>query len=92
MLHPNALAFYFFNSGIKQQNFLKILFVPLIMLPYGLALGYFLYFIKEPLKRAMESPYIMLTIILIWILLAFIIESRNNKRFFRPPPYEFGLN
>jgi len=78
MLHPNALAFYFFDSGIKKQNFLKILFVPLIMIPYGLALGYFLYFIKEPLKKAIESPYIMITLILIWILLAFIIESRKN--------------
>ena len=89
MLHPNALAFYFFNSGIKKQNFLKILFVPLILTPYGLALGYFLYIIKEPLKRAIESPYIMITVILIWILLAFIIEYRNNKHLSFPRPTKF---
>ena len=79
MLHPNALAFYFFNSGMKEQNFLKIIFVPLIMIPYGLALGYFLYSIKELLKMAIESPYIMISIILAWILLAFIIEHRNTR-------------
>ncbi len=64
MLHPNALAFYFFNSGIKKQNFLKVLLVPLIMIPYGLALGYFFYSIKESLKTAIENPYIMISIIL----------------------------
>ncbi|MEK6933272.1 MAG: hypothetical protein AABW75_00160 [Nanoarchaeota archaeon] len=85
MLHPNALAFYFFNSGIKGQNFLKILFVPLIMIPYGLVLGYFLYYIKEPLKRAIESPYIMVTIILVWILLVFIIETRKKHLSFPHP-------
>ena len=79
MLHPNALAFYFFNSGIKKQNFLKILLVPIIMIPYGLALGYLLYSIKEPLKKAIESPYIMITAVLIWILLAFIVENRKNR-------------
>ncbi|MDP2925105.1 MAG: hypothetical protein Q8N99_01910 [Nanoarchaeota archaeon] len=78
MLHPNALAFYFFNSGIKGHNFLKIIFVPLIMIPYGLALGYFFYSIKDPLKRAIESPYIMISIILVWIFLALIIESKNK--------------
>jgi len=79
MLHPNALAFYFFNSGIKKKNFMKILFVPVIMIPYGLAIGYFLYFIKEPLKGAIESPYVMITALFIWILLAFIIGHRNKK-------------
>lgn len=80
MLHPNALAFYFFNSGIKKQNFLKVLLVPLIMLPYGLALGYLFYSIKEPLRTAIESPYIMISVILFWILLAFLLENRNKKR------------
>ncbi|MFZ2193527.1 MAG: hypothetical protein WAV31_04765 [Candidatus Moraniibacteriota bacterium] len=78
MLHPNSLAFYFFNSGIKKQNFLKILFVPLVMIPYGLAVGYLLYSIKGAVKKAVESPYLMITIILIWILLAFVIEIRKT--------------
>ena len=62
-LHPNALAFYFFNSGIKKQNFLKILLVPLIMIPYGIIIGYFFYLAKEPLRIAIESPYLMISAI-----------------------------
>ena len=79
MLHPNALAFYFFNSGIKRQNFLKVLLVPLIMVPYSLVLSYLFYLIKEPLRIAIESPYIMISAILFWILLAFFLENRNKK-------------
>ncbi|MFH1521867.1 MAG: hypothetical protein ABIF18_02820 [archaeon] len=77
MLHPNALAFYFFNSGIKKQNFLKVLLVPLIMIPYGLALGYLFYSIKEPLRIVIESPYVMISVILFWILLASILEKKE---------------
>ena len=78
MLHPNALAFYFFNSGIKKKNFLKILFVPLIMIPYGLILGYIFYSIKDSLKTAIESPYLMISIILIWIIFAFVLENKKS--------------
>ena len=80
MLHPNVLAFYFFNSGIKKQNILKVCLVPLIIIPYGLALGYLFYSIKEPLRTAIESPYIMISVILLWILLAFLLENKNKKR------------
>lgn len=79
MLHPNILAFYFFNSGIKRKNFLKILFVPLIMIPYGLVLSYLLYFFKKPLRIAIENPYIMILVIMIWILFAFLIANKNRK-------------
>jgi hypothetical protein len=79
MLHPNMLAFYFFNSGIKRKNFMKIIFVPLIMIPYGLAMGYFLYLLKTPLKNAIDNPYVMVVVILIWILSAFLIANKNGK-------------
>ncbi len=77
MLHPNVLAFYFFNSGIKKQNFLKVFFVPLIMIPYGLALGYLLYSMKGLLRMAIESPYIMISAIVLWILLAFFLQRKK---------------
>ncbi|MFA6136059.1 MAG: hypothetical protein WC705_01755 [Candidatus Paceibacterota bacterium] len=79
MLHPNSLAFYFLNLGIKKENLLKIVFVPIFMTLYGLALGYLLYSVKEPLKRAADSPYALITLIFIWIIIAFIVESRRNK-------------
>lgn len=77
MLHPNILAFYFFNAGIKKHSLWKILIVPLIMIPYGLVLGYLLFLIKEPLKKAIESPYIMITLIFLWIIIAFIINRKK---------------
>lgn len=75
MLHPNALAFYFFNSGIKKHNFLKIFLVPAIMIPYGLGLGYLFYAIKEPLRTILESPYLMTAFILFWLLFAFLFGN-----------------
>lgn len=78
MLHPNALAFYFFNSGMKKQNFLKVLLVPLFMFPYGLALGYLFYSTKDPLRTAIESPYGMISVILFWIIVAFLLENRSK--------------
>ncbi|MFH1030638.1 MAG: DUF1295 domain-containing protein [bacterium] len=77
MLHPNALAFYFFNLGIKKENQAKILLVPIVMIPYGLFLAYVFYSIKEPLKRTLESPYLMITFITIWIFFAFLLERRR---------------
>ncbi len=78
-LHPNALAFYFFNSGIKKQNFLKFLLVPIIMIPYGLALGYFLYSIRDGLKVFIENPYVMISCIIIWMIIAFMVEAFNKN-------------
>lgn len=77
MLHPNILAFYFFNSGIKKHNLLKILLVPPIMIPYGLFLGYIILLLKTPLEKAIESPYIMITLILIWIITAFFFQRKK---------------
>lgn len=78
MLHPNALAFYFFNAGIKKHNFLKLLLVPVILIPYGLLLGAFLFSIKGPLKQAIESPYLMISYLLVWMLLASLIGMRKK--------------
>lgn len=80
MLHPNALAFYFFNSGIKKQKFLKILLVPLVMIPYGLILGYVIYMIKEPLRTAIENPYIMISAIIFWIIITFLLDGKCRQK------------
>ena len=77
MLHPNALAFYFFNVGIKRQNPLKIIFVPLFMIPYGFLHAVLITFFKEAAKNSIESQYVMLAYILIWLLIAFIINLKN---------------
>ena len=79
MLHPNSLAFYFFNSGIRKHNILKVLLVPLIMIPYGLLLGYIVYAFRDIMKRAIESPYIMISIILFWMLISLIVQFFNSR-------------
>lgn len=79
LIHPNALAFYFFDAGTKHHNFRKIGLVPLVMIPYGLGMGYLIYALKDPLKSAIENPAFMIGVICIWLLIA-IIRAKKKKR------------
>ena len=83
MLYPNSLAFYFFNSGVRRDSFWKVFLVPFWMIPYGLLLGYLFYSIKEPVRQAIESPYIIISLILIWLVVDFFI-TRKNKQNYKP--------
>ena len=78
-LHPDVLAFYFFNLGLKKQGLYKIFLVPVIMVPYGFVLGYIIYAARGTLRTAIESPYVVISAILFWITIAFILESRKNS-------------
>lgn len=80
-LHPNALAFYFFDEGINKKNPLKILLVPFIMFPYGLFWAFVLFLLRAPLRSAIESPYIMITAILIWTVIAIILRSCKTIKY-----------
>jgi len=80
MLHPNASAFYFFNTGIEKRSPIRILFVPVIMIPYGLLFAYVLFFLKAPLRKAVENPYVMITVILIWFVVAFVLEYKRKMK------------
>ena len=79
-LHPNSLAFYFFNLGLKKESSWKIIFVPFIMVPYGFLLGYLFYQIKPILTRGSENPYILLIALILWFIVAFITKNRIKKR------------
>lgn len=78
-LHPDVLAFYFFNLGLKKRSFYEIFLVPGIMIPYGFVLGYMIYTARETLRTAIESPYVVISAILFWIAIAFVLESRKNN-------------
>ncbi len=78
-LHPNALAFYFFNLGIKKESPYRIMFVPLIMIPYGFLLAYLFYQLKPFIETSAEKPYILITIILIWMIIEFIWGRVKKK-------------
>jgi len=78
-LHPNSLAFYFFNLGIRKESPWKAVFIPLIMIPYGFLLAYLFYQIKPILTENADTPYVLLTILILWFILAFITKNRPKK-------------
>src|SRR3989344_4234046 len=80
MLHPNLIAFYFFNAGIEKHNPWKIALVPIIMIPYGFLFAWILSTFKLVLRSKLENPWTMLILILTWLIIAFIIEHLNKKR------------
>lgn len=79
MIHPNSLAFYFFDSGLMKRGLWKIIFVPIIMIPYGLALAYLFSTFREATRRSIESPYLMISLILIWFVLAFWFAHKRKQ-------------
>jgi len=79
-LHPNALAFYFFNLGLKKENPYKIIFVPVIMIPYSFLIAYLIYQLKPFIEKNAENPYILIIAILIWMIIAFIWKKLNKKK------------
>jgi len=79
ILHPNFLAFYFFNEGLKKRNPWKIALVPFLAMPYYLIFAYIFYSLKNILKPVVESPYALITLIIIWFIVAFIFEHKRNK-------------
>ena len=80
MILPIFLAFYFFDSGLKKHSPLKLIFVPIIMIPYGLILAHIFYPFRESLRTAIETPLVTISIIITWLIIAIIINSKNGKR------------
>lgn len=79
LLHPNPLAFYFFNAGMRKQSSWKIAVVPFFIFVYGFALAYFLYSFKGVLIGSLDAPYIFALIILAWLILAFVVGRKSKK-------------
>jgi len=86
LLHPNILAFYFFNSGLKKQGLWKILFVPVFMIPYGLMHAYILSAVAGFFKQKAENPWFLFSVIMIWLIIAFIIDYKRKVK------KDFGIN
>ena len=79
MIHPNSLAFYFFNTGIEKKGLWKIIFVPIIMIPYGLALAYLFSTFRQATRNGIESPYTVISLILIWFIVAFWFAHKKKQ-------------
>ena len=79
-LHPNVLAFYFFNEGLEKKNPWKIILVPFVMIPWGLAVGYFLFFMADAARSKLESPLFLGSLIVLWLVVAFLFEHKRKSR------------
>lgn len=77
MLHPNLLSFYFFNAGLERHNFKKIFIVPIFMLPYGFLVAILLSRFSGFAKQNLESPTFFLSIIVIWLVIAFAVTTKS---------------
>jgi hypothetical protein len=77
MLHPNLLAFYFFNAGLKSKGLKQIIFVPLFMFPYGLLIAYTLSVFADQLRKSVETPVFILSILIIWFVISFWKENSS---------------
>ncbi len=88
MLHPNFLAFYFLNAGLKEDSPKQILYVPLFMFPYGMVVAYTLSIFSGPIRQGFESPTFILGILVSWFLVALLTE--NKKIYSRL--FNFGKN
>ncbi len=80
MLHPNFLAFYFFNAGLKKQDPRKIAYVPVIMIPYGLLFAYVLSTFSVYARKTLESPFFVMSLIILWLVAAFIIDHKKRLK------------
>ena len=77
-LHPNSLAFYFFNLGINKRDIWQIFLIPFIMIPYGFLLGFLFYQLKPIITKGAENPYILIIALLVWFIIAFILKNKEN--------------
>lgn len=79
MLHPDFLAFFFFNEGLENRGIGKIIFVPLFMIPYGYLFGLALFKFSTPARQTLESPTALLAVLVIWIAASFLFSSKRRK-------------
>jgi len=79
-IHPNLLAFYFFNEGINKKSPKKLIYVPFLMLFVGLCYSFLVYSFKLIVKNQIEKPQTMIILILIWFSVVFIYENKRKLK------------
>ena len=79
-LHPNALGFYFYTLGAKKESLKKIIYVPIIMIPYGFFLAFTFFSLRDVIENQVEKPYVMVFILGLWFLIALFINYLNSNK------------
>ena len=78
--HPNILAFYVYTLGAKGKSILKLLWIPPIMFIWGILLAWFFYTLRDSVVGLAEKPFTMIVLLLLWILIAFILNYLGQRR------------
>ena len=77
-LHPDAMAFYFFNRGIRNHSPLQMILVPLVIFPYMLIVFTIIYSVKEYFRSLAEKPYLFFILILLWVIIEFALRNKGR--------------
>ena len=51
----------------------------MIMIPYGFVFAWAIYLTREPFRAAMENPWIVIILILVWIAASFVIHFHYKR-------------
>lgn len=75
-LHPNILAFYFFNEGMGQKPLQKLWQVPIIATAVGFFYTLIFYLFSSLIGYRLERVPIMLLILIIWLTVRWREENK----------------
>lgn len=78
MLHPNLLAFYFFNAGLEKKDIRKIAIVPFFMVPYGFVFANGLSLFSNVARAKLENSNFLFGLIIVWLFAAFLFEHKRQ--------------
>lgn len=80
MIHMNSLAFFMFAQGANGRSFKVVLLAGLLNLPYYLALIAVTTFMSEEIMQVAESTWLVLSILMIWLLVALLIDFKKYRQ------------
>jgi membrane-associated protein len=79
MIHINSLAFFMFYQGANNKPFKIVVLAGLFNLPYYLLLIAGTAVLSEQVMAMAENSVMLFSVISIWLLIAIIIDIKNNK-------------
>ncbi len=78
LLHPAFLSLYFFHRGLNKKGLKEIIYVPILIFPYGLIFAYLLSFVSGFIReKVLTEEYFFLTIFIIWFLIEFYMKNKE---------------
>jgi len=75
-VHPNILAFYFFNEGLGQRPLKKLWQLPIIATGVGFFYTLIFYLFSSLIGYQLEKIPIMLLILIVWLIIRWREENK----------------